>query len=124
MRGHTAGWSFTSLGETQNHKLENAYSINQLKTKLVLRYLPSDIEDTFYFMEHRGYLLIHGQGMINPKIAYTMTEKAITVFDQQKLPEDEREAFKESLWNIEPKFYGVGPNLSAWKELIKRWRKK
>lgn len=120
MRGHTAGWTITIMDKPNHHEVENGYSVSQLKAHLVLKYLPSDIEDTIYFMKHREYLTEHGQGIMMPEIAYSLSEKAISVFDQKKLPSDEKAAFKESLWKIEPKFYGIGPNLKAWKKIFKR----
>lgn len=72
-------------------------------------------------MKHRGYLLIHGQGMIAPEMIYSLSDKAVDVFESETLPEEEEEAFQEALWDIKPKLYGVGPNLREWK---KRWQKR
>ena len=37
------------------------------------------------------------------------------------LPKEEEKAFKESLWKIEPEYYGIGPNLKAWKRAWKKF---
>lgn len=124
MHENTAGWTITVADKPKHHEVENSYAVSHLKSQLLLKFLPSDIEDTIYFMKHREYIIIHGQGLIIPEIAYSMTEKAISVFNNKELPEEEKEAFKESLWNIEPKVYGMGPNLSAWKKLIINVKKK
>ena len=122
MRGQTFHWDVSVGNNTNHNKVENCRGISYIKSQLVLKYLPPDIEDTIYFMKYRNYLIVHGQGMIMPELAYSMTEKAITVFDEKEIPIDEKEAFKESLWNIEPKLYGIGPNITAWKKLMKKFK--
>ena len=124
MRNHTTGWTSNIVGHEQHTEIKNGYAVSRLKAVLVLKFLPGDIEDTIYFMKHREYLITHGQGIIMPELVYSLTDKAISVCDSQTLPDDEKEAFKESLWKIEPKFYGIGPNLKAWKKKIFEWKKK
>ena len=101
-------------------RVENAYSIGGLKGELVLRHSPQDIEDTIYFMKNREYLVEHGYGMMGPAMACSLSEKAIKVWKEKLLPAEEQTAFKESLWDINPKLYGIGPN---WKEMTRRLRK-
>ena len=108
LKGHDSGWTTSSAGQDQHTKIENGYPVGGLKGRLVLKFLPVDIEDTIYFMKHRDYLVIHGQGMIMPEAVYSLTEKAISVLETKQLPKVEKEAFRESLWNIEPKLYGMG----------------
>jgi hypothetical protein len=84
-----------------------------------LKYRPEDIEDTIYFMKHRGYLETHGYGFA-PEMVYSLTEKALDVAQSQKLPEEEEKAFQESLWDINPKIHGMGPN---WREGWRRLKK-
>ena len=79
MRGHTFHWDVTVGGNTNHSEIENGRAVSYLKSQLILKYFPSDIEDTIYFMKYRNYLMVHGQGMIMPEIAYSMTEKAIGI---------------------------------------------
>ena len=100
--------------------VENAYIIAKLKGELVLKYLPNDIQDTIYFLKNRSYLLIHGQGLIAPELLFSLSDKALQVIRDNKLPDEEEKAFEEGLWNFEPNFYGVGPNVSeGWKRIKK-----
>lgn len=122
MHGHAASWTST-FGEKEpvTHTYKNSYGITQLKGKLILKYLPDDIEDTIYFMWNREYLQKHGQGMLNPNILYSLQDKALSVIEQNKLPKEEEIAFRESLWEIKPKLWGMGINLP---EFIRRIKKK
>lgn len=105
--------------------LENAYEIKVLKGELVLRHAPQDIEDTIYFMKHRGYLTSFGYKAMWPEAALILTDKAQKVSREQKLPEDEETAFHESLWDIsKPKVYGMGFNFGElWRRIKKRQQK-
>ncbi|WP_417387139.1 hypothetical protein [Gimesia sp.] len=108
--------------EAEN-EVKNAYGVHNLKAVLLLKYLPADIEDTIYFMKHRDYLNLekHGYGQIALLEMFTLTEKALSVYEDQLLPKEEEKAFKESLWKIEPEYYGIGPNLKAWKRAWKKF---
>ena len=118
MYEHKSGWTSEGQGKVHKTEIDNAHTIKDLKGKLVLKFIPQDIEDTIYFMKHRNYIGIHGHGTF--EFVYSLTDKAIEVYKKQLLPEDEREAFKSSLWTIEPKIYGMGPNIKGWK---KEWKK-
>ena len=100
---------------------ENAVSIGALKRILVLTYLPADIEDTLYFLEHRGYLNVHGRGLAAPKMVYSMTSKAIEVHSTKSLPGEERAAFDEALWDLRPGYAGIGFNLREGWRRLRRW---
>lgn len=107
--------------EPKESTVENAFAVGKLKGELVLKYRPEDIEDTIYFMKYRGYLENHGYGLMAPEMVYSLTEKALEVARSQKLPEEEEKAFQESLWDINPKIYGMGPNWrEGWRRLKKR----
>ena len=120
LNGNTAHWTITLLDKPQNHEQKNGMGVANLKSELVLKHLPTDIEDTIYFMKHRNYLRTHGQGMVMPELVYSLTEKGVEVAKAKELPEEEKVAFKESLWKIEPNFYGVGPSIPAWKKMFKK----
>jgi hypothetical protein len=124
LHGNDSGWTAEIAGREHRTDIENGYAVTSLKSRLVLKYLPSDIEDTIYFMKSRDYLIVHGQGMIMPEAVYSLSEKAISVYMSRELPEEERQAFKNKLWNIEPKLYGVGPNIKGWKKWWSKLRKR
>lgn len=117
--GHTINMS-TSFGSEETKPVHNAYGVGQLKGQLVLRYKPDDIEDTIYFMKHRGYLIGHGFSMM-PEMVFSLTEKALEVARSEKLPSEEEKAFEEHLWDFSnPKIYGVGFNArELWRRLNK-----
>ena len=122
LNGNNWTMATTIVGQEPTESVvENAFAVGTLKGALVLKYRPEDIEDTIYFMKHRGYLEIHGYGLMAPEMVYSLTEKALDVARSQKLPEEEEKAFQESLWDINPKFYGMGPN---WREVWKRFKKR
>lgn len=120
------GANVTMTRTTKGHEpnvstVENAFAVAKLKGQLVLKHRPEDIEDTIYFMKHREYLETHGYGLVAPEMVYSLTEKAIEVAQSQKLPEEEGKAFQESLWDINPKIYGMGPNWrEGWRRLKNR----
>ena len=122
LNGHDIIMKLAIKGQApQQSTIENAFAIGKLKGELVLKYRPDDIEDTIYFMENREYLVKHGYGTFAPEMAYSLTEKALEVAQSQKLPEEEEKAFQEALFDINPKFYGMGPN---WREVWRRFRKR
>jgi len=105
--------------------LENAAKTRDLKGDLVLRNAPQDIEDTIYFMKHRGYLDNFGYGILLPEVVVFLTDKALGVMREGKLPEDEEKAFQQALWDIsKPKVYGMGFNFGElWRRTKKRFKK-
>jgi hypothetical protein len=121
LHGHsvTMGWAREDEEEKPS-PIENAFAVGKLKGELVLKHTPADIEDTIYFLKHREYLVTHGMGMVWPEAVYSLTDKAIDVFKRGELPKDEQKAFAEALWEIKPRFYGVGPNLPA----MVRWMRR
>ena len=104
--------------------LNNAAETRALKGNLVLRHAPQDIEGTIYFMKHRGYLDNFGYGILLPEVAMFLTDKALNVIREEKLPEDEEKAFQQALWDItNPKFYGMGFNFGElWRRTKKRFK--
>ena len=106
--------------------LKNTYEIKLLKSELVLRHTPQDIEDTIYFMKHREYLTNFGYRAMWPEAALILTEKALKVRHEGQLPDEERKAFQEVLWDISrPKIYGIGFNFGElWRRMKKPDRKR
>lgn len=125
MTRRVSSWESKFGDSVSRSKVEIECGVHQLKAELVLKYLPADIEDTVYFMKYRGYLSTQGVGVMR-EISYSLTEKALAVYDEHVLPVEEAHAFKESLWKIEPEYYGIGPNLKAWKKwfLRRKYKKK
>lgn len=99
---------------------DNAYSVTEMKGILVLSHSPRDIEDTLCFMEHRSYFKIHIDRLLPYLPIFCLSDKAMEVVQSKSLPEEEEKAFQESLWNVDPKLYGVGPN---WREAMRRLKK-
>ena len=121
LNGNNVTMTTTTVGqEPTNSVVENALAVGKLKGELVLKHRPEDIEDTIYFMKHREYLDNHGYAFA-PEMVYSLTEKGLDVAQSQKLPEEEEKAFQESLWDINPKFYGMGLN---WREGLRRFQRR
>ena len=123
MYGRTSVWTTTVLQKEPIHMegvVENGIDSNKLKAELVLQYKPNDIEDTIYFMEYRGYFLIHKAGAFSGLMTYSLTDKALKVLDDGELPKEEQVAFREALWDIKPRVWGVSPNLP---EILRRSKK-
>ena len=47
-------------GQENSHAIDNAIPSYNLEKELVLHYTKSQIEDSLYFLEKRGYLAKHG----------------------------------------------------------------
>lgn len=89
----------SSPGEKQQGRsIEHAAGIVELEKELLLHYCKQDIEDSLYFLEKRGYLVV-------PRMAYSLTEKAIRALEAGSFSEEEEKAFSEALIDF---------NKSAW----------
>ena len=112
----------TYMGEEPKKKVvKNAIGVVDLKGRLVLKYIPADIEDTIYLLKNRDYLITEKTGNGGYDFVYSLTDKAIKVASSQKLPTDEEVAFKEALWDINPGIWGVRLNVA---EMFRRGKKK
>ena len=98
--------------------LEHGVGIADLESELVLKFEKNEIEDTLFFLEKRGYLLLHGYGLISPRMAYTLTEKALQTLESKQLSKEELEAFDTTILDIsKPGIWGMKLDLkSAWKK--------
>lgn len=100
---------------------ENTISTYELERDLVLRFSKQEIEDSLYFLEKRGYLLRHGF-LGYPRMAYQLSDAAINVINENRFSDDEQEAFKESLFEVnKPGWLGMKFNIS---EALRRIAKK
>lgn len=120
MLGRGSGWTTTTPTrpneEPIKKRIENGISDSELRGALVLKYKPADVEDTIYFMKYREYFYIDKAGGCS-LVVYSLSDKALEVASSGKLPEDERKAFRDELWNIKPGMWGFSANLP---EIMKR----
>ena len=56
---------------------------------------------------------------MRPELVYSLTEKGVQIAVEKNFLK-RKVAFKESLWNIEPKLYGKEPNIPAWKKKFQK----
>lgn len=92
-----------------------------IERDLVLRHKRSQIEDSLYFLEKRGYLIRHGfQGLT--RVAFQLSESALTMLNGGSFPPDEQQAFREALLDVkQASLWGMKLNLGeAWRRLSKR----
>lgn len=82
--------------DEQVSPVENGVGIGELKKKLVIRYSKNEIEDSLYFLEQRGYLQHHGFGLISPRLAYSLTQKALDTIERGTFEDEEIVAFDQS----------------------------
>jgi hypothetical protein len=100
--------------------LENALPLLVLERELVLRHTKQQIEDSLYFLEKRGYLHRHGfQGLT--RVAFQLSQAALSVFDGGSFPAEEQRAFREALVDVrQPGLWGMKFNLGeAWRRISK-----
>ena len=108
-------------GQANSHTIENSQPLYDLEKDLVLHYTKSEIEDSLYFLEKRGYLIKHGY-MNLTLVAYQLSPPAFKVISENKFSDEEQEAFKEALFDVKkPGWLGMKFNLG---EVLRRFRKK
>ena len=125
MQNQSVTMSQTMLDKPpQESHIENASGIGDLEAELVLKFEKSEIEDTLYFLEKRGYLLVHGYGMVSPRMAYSLTDKALGVLESKVLPAEEIEAFDTAILDVsKPGIWGMKLDVkSAWKKSKRKYQ--
>ena len=108
-------------GQANSHTIENAMPLYDIERDLVLRHSKSEIEDSLYFLEKRGYLIKHG--FVNfTLVAYELSEQALKVLTDNKFTDEEQQTFKEALFDVKnPGWFGMKFNLGeAFRRLKKR----
>ena len=122
LHGHVATMRQTTVGfPDQEHEVENGASIGKLESELVLKFSKSAIEDSLYFLEKRDYLIVHGYGMMSPRMVYSLTQKALDAIRSGTFTDEEQQAFEESLLDIsKPGMAGMKVNL---REMWRRAKK-
>jgi hypothetical protein len=123
--GKTVTFGWTTPGEKpKNPPTENAIGIGKLKSELVLHHSKQEIEDSLYFLEHRGYLSIHSLGL-GPPMLYSLTQKAIDILERGSFSEEEEHAFSEALFDLnKPGSFGLKFNVGELWRRVKKWKAK
>ena len=100
--------------------LENALPLFVLERDLVLRHTKQQIEDSLYFLEKRGYLYRHGFYGLT-RVAFQLSEPALSVLKTGSFSAEEQRAFRESLLDVkQPGLWGMKFNLGeAWRRFNK-----
>jgi hypothetical protein len=100
--------------------LANALPLFVLERDLVLRHTKQQIEDSLYFLEKRGYLLRHGFHGLT-RVAFQLSEVALSVLEADSFSEEEQRAFREALFDAkQPGLWGFKFDLGeAWRRLNK-----
>ena len=109
-------------GEHSNDPpIKNAVPQFVLERDLVLRHSKSEIEDSVYFLEKRGYLIRHGfQGLT--RVAFELSESALAALKCGSFSDEEQHAFREALFDLKkPGWFGMKINLGeAWRRFKKK----
>jgi hypothetical protein len=100
--------------------LTNALPLFVLERDLVLRHTKQQIEDSLYFLEKRGYLHRHGFHGLT-RVAFQLSEAALSVLETGSFSLEEQRAFRESLLDVkQPGLWGIKFNLGeAWRRFKK-----
>ena len=100
----------------QGPPIENATGIAELKKNLAMHYCKQDIEDSLCFLEKRGYLDV-------PRMAFSLTEKAVRALEAGSFSKEEEKAFSEVLIHlIKPRWMGVKFYARATISRLNKWR--
>ena len=107
--------------DSEEPAIENAIPLFVLERDLVLHYVKTEIEDSLYFLEKRGYIIRHGFHGLT-RVAYQLSDSAIEVLEKGSFTQEEQEAFKEALFDLKkPGWLGMNFNLG---EVIRRFKKR
>jgi len=100
----------------------DAALIHEIEKTLVLNYSRSQIEDSMYFLEKRGYVSPHRYGVAGPDILLALTSAGKKIIDSGCFLDEEQTAFSNALIDVKtPGMFGVKFNLG---ELWRRIKKK
>jgi len=106
--------------ESEQGSIDNAIPLFVLEKELVLKYSKSQIEDSLYFLEKRGYFVVHGfRGLT--RVVYQLSDTGLDVLTKGSFLPEEQTAFSEALFDIkQPGWLGLKFNLG---ELFRRIKK-
>ena len=71
----------------------------EVERRLVLRHTKSQIEDSLYFLQKRGYLIQHGFTGLT-RVVIQLSDPALAVLAAENFSEEEQQAFKEALFDV------------------------
>jgi hypothetical protein len=75
--------------------IQNAAPLFEIERNLVLRFSKSQVEDSLYFLEKRGYLIKHGfQGLT--RVCYQLSKTALAVLRSGAFPSEEQKVFRNT----------------------------
>ena len=115
--------TFTLPEIDKSETIENAFKIADIEKELVLKYSKSEIEDSFYFMEKRGYVDVLSWGLHAPRSIYKVTEAGLSLGKSGSFIQEEQKAFEEALLDLRtPGMFGMKLNLGeVWRRTKKRF---
>ena len=99
--------------------------VTEIEKILVLTYTRSAIDDSLYFLEKRGYILIEDLDIHNRRHHYSLTESALTALQDGHFSDEEQKAFEDALLDLKtPGMFGVKINLGEmWRRAKKSFKK-
>jgi hypothetical protein len=122
-KGQSVSSKWSKGDDSDDPPIENALPLVVLERELVLRHGKHQIDDSLYFLEKRGYLIKHGYSGLT-RVAYQLSNAALTVLESGTFSAEEQQAFREFLVDVrQPGLWGMKLNLAeAWRRFTK-WRK-
>ena len=105
--------------------LQNAIPLFVIERDLVLRHTRTQIEDSLYFLEKRGYLVRHGFYGLT-RVAFQMSEQAAAALKAEAFSAEEQGAFREALVDLKhASLWGMKFNLGeSWRRVKSRFRQR
>ena len=106
-------------------KVNHGMMVTEIEKILVLTYTRSAIDDSLYFLEKRGYILIEDLDIHNRRHHYSLTESALTALQDGHFSDEEQKAFEDALLDLKtPGMFGVKINLGEmWRRAKKSFKK-
>jgi hypothetical protein len=106
--------------DTDEPDFAHALPLFEIERRLVLRHKRSEIEDSLYFLQKRGYLIEHGFSGLT-RVVLQLSPSALAVLEYGNFDAEEQQAFREALFDLkQPGWMGLKFNLG---ELWRRLRK-
>ena len=95
-RGESVISSWLKGAKSTEPPLNNAVPLLVLERELVLHHPKGEIEGALYFLEKRGYLIRHGFSGLT-RVAYQLSDQALSVLQAGEFSKEEQAAFREEL---------------------------
>lgn len=114
--------TYTIPDANLSEKVENSLKISDMEKELVLNYSKQEIEDSFYFMEKRGYIDVLGFGLHAPRSIYKITDEGLKLAESNKFSNEEQKAFSNALLDVRtPGMFGIKFNAGELWRRLKKW---